>query len=337
VPTNTVVFPAGSAPLSYTDLDLSAVVGARSAWVLIGIKATSSTARVVRFRTNGETQTWGSFNVSVETSGGAPYTLVRTSPLGIIEWLSSGTQTVELTVLGYVSNILLGAAQLYNGTLPTGWQTFDASGNVSNIALVMLKSLRLNAVTNRFHIYRPRGDVDDWVLDVDCENINNFMICSPTDMAVRMLTLTDSSGNVDFYADINTTQSRITMDSFAQLGQGFLLPNAGQEIVFPSGLSPTVLTDLDLSPAIGAQAALVFLKAKSVVVDTSVMFRRNGEVISAVAPNAGVQFFRNEHSANVCGLVIVACDEAGLVEWCASTTGSPAQHEITVLGYIPAA
>jgi len=100
----TVVFN-GTTPSSFTDLDLSAVVGANYALVYLRVFAASDTQVV--FRTNGEAQT-----VNYNANGGvtychgnntAAYLIVETDSAGIVEWCANaGVAGYTVTVAGYI-------------------------------------------------------------------------------------------------------------------------------------------------------------------------------------------------------------------------------------------
>lgn len=105
----TILAPAtnvysGAAPIAYTDLDLSAIVGSTSAIVLLKIKNTDAGgAMTATVRRNGETDLIGGY-VSVtgvlNQNIGALVACV-TDTAGIIEWDSDAARTCEVDVEAY--------------------------------------------------------------------------------------------------------------------------------------------------------------------------------------------------------------------------------------------
>ena len=107
---NTEVFD-GNAPSSYTDLDLSAVVGANSAMVYLRVKHCTNLYDIYYFRVNGETEgvsvdtTYATGGVSVcdpVGDGGIEYVIVVTDSAGIVEWLSNNQHATKINVIAYI-------------------------------------------------------------------------------------------------------------------------------------------------------------------------------------------------------------------------------------------
>jgi len=107
---NTEVFD-GNAPSSYTDLDLSAVVGANSAMVYLRVKHCANLYDIYYFRVNGETEgvsvgtTYAIGGVSVcdpAGDGGIEYVIVVTDSAGIVEWLSNNQHATKINVIAYI-------------------------------------------------------------------------------------------------------------------------------------------------------------------------------------------------------------------------------------------
>ena len=93
-----------AAPLSWTDLDLSARVGANSALVLLKYRSIYGDI-IVAVRKNGDTD---NFYNTADFSGVALTKATRlyyrvlwvaTDPNGIIEWRASGSQTMQVDVI----------------------------------------------------------------------------------------------------------------------------------------------------------------------------------------------------------------------------------------------
>ena len=107
------VFASAAAPTSFTDLDLSATVGANYALVMIKIAVGDAGAGAdYSFRTNGESADVG-FNANATYYGigisGATiasnriaYVILETDSGGIIEWKGLTNATTVLTLIGYI-------------------------------------------------------------------------------------------------------------------------------------------------------------------------------------------------------------------------------------------
>jgi len=99
----------GTMPTSWTDLNLSSVVGVRQRMVLIKVYDTSASTSI-SFRPNGdttdyslasETQNIGLWKLSVSSTANVAYTtMVKTDTSGIIEWIA-GSGTGKIDVLAY--------------------------------------------------------------------------------------------------------------------------------------------------------------------------------------------------------------------------------------------
>lgn len=96
---------SGTSPTSYTDLDLSAVVGAKQRVVIL--KITSSNLCYGSFRQNGDAGTYGTtswlgasrFEVN---SGNSAIVIVPTDTAGVVEWIASaGAASTTVNVLAY--------------------------------------------------------------------------------------------------------------------------------------------------------------------------------------------------------------------------------------------
>jgi hypothetical protein len=141
-------------------------------------------------------------------------------------------------------------------------------------------------------------------------------------------------GEIELWASAVGINATITLDSCVQAG--LRQPTPGSEVVFPYGATPIfpVYGDLDLSAAIGAQKALVFLKVRPSFL-TAIAFRKNGSATAMSRLYGGAEFWRTVEGDNLhCALIIVPCDENGVVEW--TGEGGASEAEVTVLGYIPA-
>ena len=97
---------SGTSPTTFTDLDLSAVVGANQAIVIIKWNCTDLDAtRILKTRKNGEALTTDWSNLSgtrMLTGAPAGHTLTVTDTSGIIEWLAEAALTYVGTMEAYI-------------------------------------------------------------------------------------------------------------------------------------------------------------------------------------------------------------------------------------------
>jgi len=96
----------GTSPTSWTDLNLSAVVGANQAIVLLKVSFQDPTVREISFRKNGDTdQFFGhvAYAHGVATTVGSntipsSYVLIVTDSSGIVEWITAAANTAILNL-----------------------------------------------------------------------------------------------------------------------------------------------------------------------------------------------------------------------------------------------
>lgn len=101
------------APVVYTDLDLSGVVGSRAAMVQLRVwNKHGSLTKEYTFRSNGDAKVYTTLaataagatgNASISTDAIA-YIWIKTDAVGIIEWLCSTAQDTEVRVVAYIVN-----------------------------------------------------------------------------------------------------------------------------------------------------------------------------------------------------------------------------------------
>lgn len=87
-------------PAVFTDLDLSPIVGAREALVLLGVYRTGNDVGILSWRTNGATREIHTpnayYDITVATTKEYQF-LLMTDSAGIVEWYGAG-QEVDLYV-----------------------------------------------------------------------------------------------------------------------------------------------------------------------------------------------------------------------------------------------
>lgn len=100
---DTVVY-AAAAPLAYTDLDISAVVGARV--VLVVLEIVNGLAGGTRYyiRPNGEIVSTSPSGIEsgVGTANAAMWLVTKTDANGIFEWISAANDATTVRVKAYI-------------------------------------------------------------------------------------------------------------------------------------------------------------------------------------------------------------------------------------------
>ena len=98
---NAVVFGPAASPNVWTNLDLSAWVGARKALVFVLCVQTGGAANTIEFRPNGHGV--DVVGVGSSTLAGSFDSILAfiTDAAGIIEWQTNATENLTLTVLVY--------------------------------------------------------------------------------------------------------------------------------------------------------------------------------------------------------------------------------------------
>jgi len=98
----------GTAPTSYTDLDLSGTVGSNQAVCLLKVHNNSgdATAMYFSFRKNGDTDIFDrgvSGMLDTISDGRSTYLLIVTDSSGVVEWLANQAKTVVITMEAYLT------------------------------------------------------------------------------------------------------------------------------------------------------------------------------------------------------------------------------------------
>jgi len=97
----------GTSPTGWTDLNLSSVVGTSNALVILKVMSSTSDTTDVKFRRNGDANSWSQAAWGSHTGrGGAnqAFTIVcATDASGIVEWCAEGAvPNVIISVIGYI-------------------------------------------------------------------------------------------------------------------------------------------------------------------------------------------------------------------------------------------
>ena len=108
----TEVFASAASPLTWTDLNLSAIVGAKKAIVFLLIHNTDAASQPIAFRGNGETELGapsGASSVAAAgtateiAAGGFGLVIVWTDKNGIVEWQGSISRTAAIDIVAFIS------------------------------------------------------------------------------------------------------------------------------------------------------------------------------------------------------------------------------------------
>lgn len=106
---NSAVFSASAAPTTWTDLDLSSVVGTNESLVMLKVFLNHDAAANYAFRTNGDTgDTYTAIGghaayIDFNGSTGTGIVMVKTDSSGVIEWIASAAKTTTVTVVAYLT------------------------------------------------------------------------------------------------------------------------------------------------------------------------------------------------------------------------------------------
>ena len=323
-------FPYDASPTVWTDLDLSgSIPEGGPVWVLLQFVA----AGRIRVRPNGDaTDEWQ----SVYTSWGGATFLCRTDAACVVEWKAETAAGQTVTLIGYVTDIVVPTLTLHDADVSAGFTVLDAGAEITDTAVVKLKIIVNANAGGAWYGLRPYGEISDWTVAA----ANSWAWASagypyPAGTASGLITESGALGEIELWASAVGINATITLDSYVQAG--LYQPAPGSEVVFAYGATPIfpAYGDLDLSAAVGAQKALVFLKVRLKFL-AWVAFRPNGSATTMARLYGGAEYWRTTDGDDLhCALIITACDENGVVEW----TGDNAvatEAEVTVLGYIPA-
>ncbi len=266
-----VVFGPAASPVAWTDLDLSAHVGAQRVLVALKVEVPTS-GRYVAVRTNGDAADFRGFGVgahgvqtvheqTIDGSTRASLLIVETDAAGVIEWISSVACNVTITLQGWASTTHSGG-EVYNAALPAAWTDMDLSAVVgSNIAMALLR-VKNDGAAQGIGI-RRNGEAYDTL-----PAASETSACSYASLyggaAAYLLVETDAAGIVEILRSSPAGSTFvITVEAFAAVGWN--QPNVGEKEVF-NGALPGAYANLDLTqsttpaatglPAVGDTFAL---------------------------------------------------------------------------------
>lgn len=109
---DTVAYGPAAAPVAWTALDLSAIIGAKASFVVLKVAETGNVGTCqVAFRRNGDTdEFFGGPRTSgyemgdaIQNSAQLAVCGVMTDGAGIVEWIAQAAHTVTVDVIGYIN------------------------------------------------------------------------------------------------------------------------------------------------------------------------------------------------------------------------------------------
>lgn len=98
---------SGTSPTSWTDLDVSAVTGAKTSLVVLGINKGAQSGNVA-VRRNGDTDEYYDSSMQgaacgVVTTNDYIVVICFTDDAGVIEWRTEGAEATTVDVIGYIN------------------------------------------------------------------------------------------------------------------------------------------------------------------------------------------------------------------------------------------
>jgi hypothetical protein len=325
---------SGNAVNAWTDLDLSATIGAHPTLVYLSIAYGS--ALTVSLRPNGDTTEWyraayccsGGTSRAIVASGGTCLITV-TDANGILEWRTNATGAgCVIKLLGYIQ-VTPSSETIVNGIIPNTWTTKDLSSVIGNVStLCFTKGVSAFGALQQY-AFRPYNDTSGIYLDTYLSDVGgahrNINIGSG--YAMGAIALSDSLGQVEYAADVAATVNvNVTLRGYTEV-------QLDNTVVFSAAAPPTTWTDLN----VGQASTLVVLKVRRTgnTSGVSFVFRQNGDTLSypttGTNPGGPIAAFLAA-TTNKTALIVVPTDSNGYVEWLASTAAN--NLEVTLVGYL---
>jgi len=249
---------AAAPPAAWTDLDLSAVVGANIALALLRIEETNAVAQGVGVRRNGET--YDTVPAASEMSAcafaevaasDAAYLLVETDAAGIVEIqrFNAGAGTFDITVEAFAdtgwNQPSVGEEEVFNGALPGAYANLDLTQSTTPAATglpVLGETFALAVV----HDIVAGQELWNWRTDTDADNWENLSGDSSGGSAV----LVQNGANLAAVVAMETELGVVEHESF--FGRNGEVTLAGWLDGF-DGHAPTISREYPAAESIVAQ------------------------------------------------------------------------------------
>lgn len=163
----------GTAPTGWTNLDLSATVGAAAVGVLLKVEIVTGYPYIA-FRTDGDASNYyvpaagpQGMVMLVPNSGTSDTCLVflPTSAAGIIEWIAQSGQTVRIYVLGW-ADLDVANTVLLNGDMPSVYTSVDLSAHLAAEGFAFIRYVR-DGGSAAFVSLRPADASEDGLVGLN--------------------------------------------------------------------------------------------------------------------------------------------------------------------------
>ena len=244
-----------AAPVAWTDLDLSAVVGTQRVLVALKVQIVTS-GRYVSFRTNGDAGDFRGFFAGghgvhtayhpvIDGSYRSSLLVVETDENGIVEFISNAASNVIIDVQGWASTLHSGA-QVYDAAPPAAWTLLDLSAVVgAQPAVALLRVEEDNGALQGLGVRRA---------GTSYETVPPFSVGTgaafaeiAANAAVYLLVDTSNNGEIEIIRfNAGAGNLVITVEAFATAAAGWNIPTAGEEEVYNAAL-PGAWVQLDLT------------------------------------------------------------------------------------------
>lgn len=344
----------GSAPTSWTDLDLKAVAGggatthptARTLAVLKVLPSTSIS--YTGFRPDGSsidtligyTNGHGCCSISPPHSpADATIVVVPTSSSGLVEWRATSAGSVEIWLMGFVEAAIADDIVRADSAMPSTWTTLDLTEDtgasptgLTGEALAFLWVERTGGTTNncatRPVVYGIAGYLEDSSTDGASQGRPHAL-----NEVEGYLQKTNSSGEIEIIAEATVPNTEITLASFEQASW-----TNSNSVEYASAAPPTSWQDLDLSGTIGAKRALVLLEiaggSASPGTYIRIAVRPDGDTDDYLASssNAPMGCATCVLDADHATALVVETSSSGVIEWIANS--SSRDIGVRLLGYL---
>lgn len=347
VEVNQVVWPRAAAPLVFTEVDISGYTGAKVVWAVIGLTGGASGSYRAAFRTRGDTDNWlqayiaaspyygCSSGYAVGDGGNDSHFIVQTDASGVFEWCATETFNDELTLIGYVNDVVPAGDVLSNDAWPAGYSNIDASAILPvGRQLCFIKDAPTAASASGYpRSMRPAWLADDWTTRSSNTGHAGLGLAKVVGDATGMFTASDDAGQLTRWANSASHTSDTTLMGYTYLD----LPPAGTGQIFVYGVAPYPAAELDASPAVGRRHALCVLRVNvtySGIAMTTASFRQKGSAYTNMDWFKGIAQ-RSIGSGTRNGLVLVNTDIEGKLEWTCYDGSAARSASVEVLGYIP--
>ena len=242
-----------AAPLVWTDIDLSSIVGAQSVLVCLQV-VMPTTGCYASFRANGDSADFRGFFAGghgahtayqpvIDGTFRACLVVCETGPDGVVEWIASNAVNMSVTLQGWSSSYHAGAV-IQTAAPPAAWTNLDLSAVVgSGPALVLLRIEETNAVAQGLAVRRPGTSYD--TLPAATQGQGGAFADLAASGAAYLIVDTDNAGGIEIKR-FNAGAGILEISVAAYIDAGWNVPVVGEEEVF-NGALPAAWTDLDLT------------------------------------------------------------------------------------------